>query len=59
MELEVIRWFRLSRKGRVMELKEIIEKITDPYERAARLYPALLAILPLITLVAMLYESQV
>jgi hypothetical protein len=42
-----------------MELSEIIEKVTDPYERPARLYPALLAILPLITLVAMLYESQV
>jgi hypothetical protein len=41
-----------------MGLNEIIEKVTDPYERTARLYPALLAILPLIALVAMLYGPQ-
>ena len=41
-----------------MELNELMEKLTDSYDRTARLYPGLLGMLPLITLVAMLYGSQ-
>jgi hypothetical protein len=41
-----------------MELKEIIEKVTDPYERNARLYPALLALFPLIAMVIGLYGPK-
>ncbi len=37
-----------------MTLDELVAKITDPYERAARLYPALLALLPLLTLIMLL-----
>jgi|SRR5882724_1544162 len=38
-----------------MTLDDIVAKVTDPYERPARLYPALLALLPLLALVMLLY----
>src|SRR5258708_15046983 len=34
-----------------MTLDDLVAKVTDPYERPARLYPALLALLPLLALV--------
>jgi hypothetical protein len=37
-----------------MTLDDIVAKVTDPYERPARLYPALLALLPLLALVMLL-----
>src|SRR3989442_12022556 len=33
-----------------MEITDLVAKISDPYERKARLYPALLALLPLIVI---------
>lgn len=36
-------------------LDEVVAKVTDPYERQARLYPALLALLPLFVVVMLLY----
>lgn len=42
-----------------MGLNDIIEKVTDPYERQARLYPALLALVPLFVLLASLYTAKV
>lgn len=36
-------------------LDDVVAKVTDPYERQARLYPALLALLPLFVMVMLLY----
>jgi hypothetical protein len=41
-----------------MTLDDIVAKVTDPYDRQARLYPALLCLLPLLTLVALLYAPN-
>ena len=41
-----------------MILDDIVAKVTDPYDRQARLYPALLCVLPLLALVA-LYAPNV
>ncbi len=41
-----------------MELNEIVSKVTDPYERQARLYPALLAFFPVISLLSLLYGPK-
>jgi len=42
-----------------MTLDDIVAKVTDPYDRQARLYPALLCLLPLLALVALLYAPDV
>lgn len=42
-----------------MGLTAIVEKITDPYERKARLWPALLALFPLIAMFELLYGDKV
>jgi hypothetical protein len=42
-----------------MTLDDIVARVTDPYDRQARLYPALLCLLPLLALVAMLYAPNV
>jgi hypothetical protein len=42
-----------------MTLDNIVAKVTDPYDRQARLYPALLCLLPLLALVALLYAPNV
>jgi hypothetical protein len=42
-----------------MTLDDIVSKVTDPYDRQARLYPALLCLLPLLALVALLYATNV
>ena len=41
-----------------MTLDDLFAKVTDPYERPARLYPALLALLPLLTLLMLLYGPK-
>jgi hypothetical protein len=41
-----------------MTIDDIVAKVTDPYERPARLYPALLALLPLLALVMLLYGPK-
>lgn len=41
-----------------MALDDIVAKVTDPYDRQARLYPALLALLPLFALVTLLYGPK-
>jgi hypothetical protein len=41
-----------------MTLDDIVAKVTDPYERPARLYPALLALLPLLVLIMLLYGPK-
>ena len=41
-----------------MGLTDFLAKVTDPYERQARLYPALLAGLPLIVMATVLYGSN-
>ena len=41
-----------------MTLDNLVAKVTDPYERQARLYPALLALLPLLAIVVLLYAPQ-
>ncbi|HET8924798.1 MAG TPA: hypothetical protein VFN26_17590 [Candidatus Acidoferrum sp.] len=41
-----------------MTLDDIVSKVTDPYERPARLYPALLALLPLLALIMFLYGPK-
>ena len=41
-----------------MGLNELLAKVTDPYERQARLYPALLAGLPLIVMATVLYGTN-
>jgi hypothetical protein len=38
-----------------MTLDDVVSKVTDPYDRQARLYPALLCLLPLLALVTLLY----
>jgi hypothetical protein len=42
-----------------MTLDDIVAKVTDPYDRQARLCPALLCLLPLLALVALLYAPNV
>jgi hypothetical protein len=42
-----------------MTLDDIVAKVTDPYDRQARLYPALLCLLPLLALIALLYAPKV
>jgi hypothetical protein len=42
-----------------MSLDDIVGKVTDPYDRQARLYPALLCLLPLLALIALLYAPHV
>jgi hypothetical protein len=42
-----------------MTLDDIAAKVTDPYDRQARLYPALLCLLPLLALIALLYAPNV
>ena len=41
-----------------MTLEEIVSKVNDPYERPARLYPALLALLPLLALIMLRYGPK-
>jgi hypothetical protein len=41
-----------------MTLDDIVAKVTDPYDRQARLYPALLCLLPILALMAVLYTSN-
>jgi hypothetical protein len=41
-----------------MTLDDIVAKVTDPYDRQSRLYPALLCLLPLLVLVALLYAPN-
>lgn len=41
-----------------MTLDDLVAKVTDPYERPARLYPALLALLPLLVLIMLLYGPK-
>ena len=41
-----------------MTVDDLVAKVTDPYERQARLYPALLALLPLLALVMLLYGGK-
>ncbi len=41
-----------------MTLDEVLAKVTDPYERQARLVPALLALLPLLATGALLYGPE-
>ncbi|HEY1528196.1 MAG TPA: hypothetical protein VGH51_18365 [Candidatus Angelobacter sp.] len=41
-----------------MTIDDLVAKVTDPYERAARLYPALLALLPLFAVVIFLYGPK-
>ena len=42
-----------------MTLDDIVSKVTDPYDRQARLHPALLCLLPLLALIALLYAPNV
>ncbi|MDO9179545.1 MAG: hypothetical protein Q7U16_14685 [Agitococcus sp.] len=37
---------------------DILEKITDPYERKARLYPALITLLPIVALIFTVYGGK-
>ncbi|OGU18005.1 MAG: hypothetical protein A2076_13875 [Geobacteraceae bacterium GWC2_53_11] len=46
------------KRGGSMGLTDILAKVTDPYERQARLYPALLAGLPVIVMATVLYGSN-
>jgi hypothetical protein len=41
-----------------MTLDDLVARVTDPYERPARLYPALLALLPLLALIMLLYGPK-
>ncbi len=41
-----------------MTLDDLVGKVADPYERQARLYPALLTSLPLLTTVMLLYAPK-
>jgi hypothetical protein len=41
-----------------MTVADIVARVTDPYDRQARLYPALLCLLPLLALVALLYAPN-
>jgi hypothetical protein len=42
-----------------MTLDDIVSQVRDPYDRQARLYPALLCLLPLLALIALLYAPNV
>jgi hypothetical protein len=42
-----------------MTLDDIVAKVTDPYDRQARLYPALLCLLPLLSLITLLYAANI
>lgn len=42
-----------------MTLDDIVSKVTDPYDRQARLYPALLCLLPMLALITLLYAPNV
>ena len=42
-----------------MILDDIVAKVTDPYDRQARLYPALLCLLPLLAVITLLYAPNV
>jgi hypothetical protein len=42
-----------------MGLNDLVAKVTDPYERQARLYPALLALFPLIAMLELLYAPKI
>ena len=42
-----------------MTLDDLVAKVTDPYDRQARLYPALLCLLPLLALITLLYAANV
>ncbi len=44
--------------GNHMTLDDLVAKVTDAYERPARLYPALLALLPLLALIMLLYGPR-
>ena len=39
-------------------IDDVVAKVTDPYDRQARLYPAMLALLPLFAVVALLYGPK-
>ncbi|MGA9883523.1 MAG: hypothetical protein WBQ34_07380 [Candidatus Acidiferrales bacterium] len=41
-----------------MTIENVVAKVTDPYERPARLYPALLMLLPLLALIMLLYGPK-
>jgi hypothetical protein len=41
-----------------MTFDDVVAKVTDPYERQARLYPALLALLPLLAVVMLLFGPK-
>lgn len=41
-----------------MTFDDLVSRITNPYERTARLYPALLALLPLFVLIILLYGPR-
>jgi hypothetical protein len=41
-----------------MTLDDLVAKVTDAYERPARLYPALLALLPLLALIMLMYGTK-
>lgn len=41
-----------------MNLDDVVSKVTDPYDRQARLYPALLCLFPLLAFVALLYAPS-
>lgn len=41
-----------------MSLDDLFSKVTDPYDRTARLYPALLALLPLFAIIMLLYGPK-
>jgi hypothetical protein len=41
-----------------MTIDDVVAKVTDPYERPARLYPALLALLPLFAMVMLIYGPK-
>jgi hypothetical protein len=42
-----------------LTLDDVVSKVTDPCDRQARLYPALLCLLPLLALIALLYAPYV
>lgn len=48
----------IFKRGGSVGLTEMLAKVTDPYERQARLYPALLAGLPVIVMATVLYGSN-
>jgi hypothetical protein len=41
-----------------MSFEDVVSKVADPYERPARLYPALLALLPLFVMMMLLYGPK-